>query len=155
MNRTASFAKAAALLAPAALLFAAAWPASADVTYPGILASTSDRFGGKAAMDVWVQDLNYYVLGDNRINRIFNFGGDAARQKAFQDDVETLVLDSPVDQARADAIAAKYQLALTQTEYNAVIENAYLACEASRTRYHVCNQIVAALAPLERAAETR
>jgi hemoglobin len=155
MNRTASLAKAAALLAPAALLLAAAWPANADVTYPGVLATANDRFGGKAAMDVWAQDLNYYVLGDNRINRIFNFGGDAARQKAFQDDVEALVLDSPVDQARANAIAAKYQLALSQTEYNAVIENAYLACEASRTRYNVCNQIVTALAPLERAAETR
>lgn len=144
-----------ALLAPAALLLAAAWPVQADVTYPGILASTSDRFGGKAAMDVWAQDLNYYVLGDNRINRVFNFGGDAARQKAFQEDVEALVLDSPVDQARANAVAAKYQLSLTRTEYNAVIENAYLACEASRTRYSTCNQIVAALAPLERAAENR
>lgn len=154
MNRIAP--KTLALLAAAALLLAAARPAGADVTYPGILASTSDgRFGGKAAMDVWAQDLNYYVQGDNRINRIFSFGGDAARQKALQDDIEALVLDSPVDQARANAVAAKYGLSLTRTEYNAVIENAYLACEASRTRYHLCNRIVAAMAPLERAAETR
>ena len=114
-------------------------------------ADAYDRFGGKAAMDVWAQDLNYYVLGDNRINRIFSFNGDAARQKALQDDLETLVLTGATDQN----LATKYGLALTKTEYNAVIENAYLACEASRTRYHVCNRIVAALAPFEHVAVTR
>ena len=146
MNRTR---KTLTLLAPAALLLAAT--AHADVTYGGVPADAYERFGGKAAMDVWVQDLNYYVLGDNRINRIFSFNGDAARQKALQDDLETLVLTGATDQN----LATKYGLALTKTEYNAVIENAYLACEASRTRYQVCNRIVAALAPFEHVAVTR
>ena len=146
MNRTL---KTLTLLAPAALLLAAT--AHADVSYGGVPADAYDRFGSKAAMDVWAQDLNYYVQGDNRINRIFSFNGDAARQKALQDDLETLVLTGSVDQD----LGAKYGLSLTRTEYNAVIENAYLACEASRTRYNVCNRIVAALAPFERVAVKR
>ena len=137
------------LLAPAALLLAAT--AHADVTYSGVPAEAYDRFGSKAAMDVWAQDLNYYVQGDNRINQIFGFNGDGARQKALQDDLKTLVLTGSTDQN----LATKYGLALTKTQYNAVIENAYLACEASRTRYHVCNRIVAAMAPFEHVAVTR
>ena len=137
------------LLAPAALLLAAS--AQADVTYNGVPADTYTRFGSKAAMDVWAEDLNYYVLGDNRINQIFNFGGDAARNKALQNDLETLVLTGSTDQN----LATKYGLSLTETQYNAMIENAYLACEASRTRYNVCNRIVAALAPFEHVAVNR
>jgi hemoglobin len=121
-------------------------------TYPGIPAESTERFGGKAAMDVWAQDLNYYILGDNRINQIFHFGGNVEQQKAFQDDIEAMVLGLGVDPA---AVAAKNQLQLTMTQYNAVVENMYLACEASRTRYQVCNKIVASLAPFERAAVTR
>jgi hemoglobin len=36
-----------------------------------------------------------------------------------------------------------------------VVEDAYLACDAARTPYHVCNQLIAALAPFERAIVTR
>lgn len=141
-------------LVPAALMLSSLG-ASAETTYPGVAADSSDRFGGKAAMDVWAQDLNYYVLGDNRINQIFRFNGDAGRQAALRDEIEDLILSSPVDESRAQAIAAKYQLKLTRTEYNAVIENAYLACDASRTPYTTCNRIIAALAPLSRAVATR
>lgn len=141
-------------LAPAALLFAC-FGAVAETTYPGVTAESTDRFGGKAAMDVWAQDLHYYMLGDNRINQIFRFNGDAERQTALRDEIEALILASPVDESRAQAIAAKYQLKLTRTEYNAVIENAYLACDASRTPYTTCNRIIAAMAPLSRAVATR
>ena len=137
------------LLAPAALLLAAS--AQADVTYSGVPADTYSRFGSKAAMDVLVQDLNYYVQGDNRINQVFGFNGDAARQKALQDDLETLVLTGSTDQN----LATKYGLSLTETQYNAMIENVYLACDASRTRYSVCNRVVAALAPFEHVAVNR
>lgn len=143
--------KARFLLLPLIAVLMVNSPAQAESAYPTGDTAASEPFGGRAAMDVWVQDLNYYILGDNRINRIFAFDGDTARNHAFQNDVEDLVLSSPIEQARADTIAAKYKLLLTSTEYNAVIEDAYLACEASRTRYHTCNQIVAVLAPLERA----
>jgi hemoglobin len=141
--------KAIALLAPAALLLATS--AQADVTYSGVPADTYTRFGSKAAMDVWAQDLNYYILGDNRINQVFGFNGDYARSKALQDDLETLILTGSTDQN----LAVKYGLSLTETQYNAVVENAYLACEASRTRYQVCNRIVAAMAPFEHQALAR
>lgn len=131
-------------------------PVQADTAYAGVSAfSSSDPFTGRVAMDVWARDLNAYVQDDNRINQIFRFEGDVARQKAFGDDVEALVLAGPARQARADAISAKYQLSLTRTEYNAVIENVYLACEASRTPYTLCNQYVSALAPLEHVVASR
>ena len=135
-------------------------------TYPGIPSDSLEAFGGQAGVDVWVDDLFYYILADNRINQIFKFNGDTAKQQALQNDVLNLVLNSPVDQASAEATFAKYGLNLTRTEYNAelgitvtqfnaVVEDAYLACDAARTPYHVCNQLIAALAPFERVIVTR
>ena len=124
----------------------------ATTTYAGVPAESAYRFGGKAAIDVWAQDLNYYILGDNRINQTFRFGGNADQQKAFQDDIEAIVLGLGADPG---AVAAKYNLQLTKTEYNAVVDNAYVACEASRTPFQVCMRIVASLAPFGRAAVTR
>ena len=143
------------LLVPIVALLAATVPAHATPTYAGIPATASGRFGGRAAVDLWAKDLNTYVQGDIRINHIFSFGGDRARQKAWQADVVKMVLNSPVDQTQADAIAAKYKLALTRTQYNAVVDNIYRACSASRTPYHVCNRFVVALAPFARAVATR
>jgi len=143
-------------LACAALLLccggALADQSGGTTTYAGVPAESAYRFGGKAAMDVWVQDLNYYILGDNRINQTFRFGGNAGQQKAFQDDIEAIVLGFGADPR---AVAAKYDLQLTKSEYNAMIDNAYMACEASRTSFQVCNRIVASLAPFGRAAVTR
>jgi len=138
-------------LACAALLCSGAALADQTTTYPGIPAESSYRFGGKAAMDVWAQDLNYYILGDNRINQTFRFGN-PDQQKAFQDDIEAIVLGLNSDPG---AVAAKYNLQLTATQYHAMIDNAYMACEASRTSFQVCNRIVASLAPFGRAATAR
>jgi len=144
----------------AALLFsagiaAADQPPTADGnsrTYAGVPVETGGWYGSKAAMDVWTQDLNYYVLGDNRINRVFGLGGDAEKQKALYDGLEGLVLGQSID---VSSLAANSGLQLTTTQYNAMIEDAYLACEASRTPYHVCNRIVASLAPFEHAVATK
>lgn len=137
------------LLAPAALLLYAT--VHADTTFTGIPADAYERFGGKAAMDVVIQDLNYYDLGDNRINIVFGFNGDTARSKALHDDLEMMMLTG----SSQENLATKYGLTLTETQYNAMIENLYLACEASHTRFHVCNRMVAALAPFARTAITR
>lgn len=134
-----------------ALLCAGAALADQTTTYSGIPAESSYRFGGKAAMEVWAQDLNYYILGDNRINQTFRFGS-PDEQKAFQDDMAAIALGLNPDPG---AVAAKYKLQLTATQYHAMIDNAYLACEASRTPFHTCNGIVASLAPFGRAATTR
>jgi hypothetical protein len=143
-HRFTGFACAALLCCGAALA-----DSPSPTTYSGIPAESSYRFGGKAAMDVWAQDLNYYILGDNRINQTLRFGD---RQQAFQDDIEAIVLGLNADPA---AVVAKYNLQLTATQYHAMIDNAYMACEASRTSFQVCNRIVASLAPLGRAATTR
>jgi hypothetical protein len=142
MNRTF---KALSLLAPAALLLAAS--AHADTSFNGVPADATVDFFGKPAMDVVMQDLNYYDLGDNRINIVFGFNGDVARSKALHDDLENLVLTGS-----SENLAAKYNLSLTETQYDAMIENVYLSCEASRTPYAVCNRIVARLAPFEHVA---
>jgi hemoglobin len=145
------------LVAPVLLLATAAVQAE-PAAYPGVPADayrSAESFGGVSAMQVWAQDLNYYVLGDNRINQIFKFNGDPAKQQALQNDVLALVLNSPLDKATAEATFAKYGLNLTRTEYNAVIEDAYLACDATRTPYGICNRIITAMAPLEHVAVTR
>lgn len=131
----------------AALLISAA-VASADQS----LIENGDWSRSQPAMDVWTQDLNYYVLGDNRINQIFLLDGKHDKQQALYAGLEQLVLGQSVDAAR---LAANSGLRLTITQYNAMIEDGYLACEASRTPYHVCNRIVAMLAPFERAVVTR
>ena len=113
---------------------------------------SGDWARSRPAMDVWTQDLNYYVLGDNRINQAFLLGGSRDRQQALYAGLEQLALGQSVDAA---SLAANSGLQLTITEYNAMIEDGYLACEASRTPYPVCNRIVAALAPFERAVVTR
>ena len=123
---------------------------AAATTYAGVPAESQYRFG-KPAIEVWAQDLNYYILGDNRINQTFRFGS-PDQQRAFQDDIEAIVLGLNADPG---AVAAKYNLQLTQTQYHAMVDNAYMACEASRTSFQVCNRIVASLAPFGRAATTR
>jgi hemoglobin len=51
--------------------------------------------------------------------------------------------------------AAHEEMGLTLTQFNAVVEDAYLACDDARIPYHVCNQLIAALAPFERVIVTK
>lgn len=124
-------------------------------TYPGIPADSLEKFGGQAGVDVWVDDLFYYILADNRINQIFKSHGHVERQMALNKELENMVLGGPAHYSGASMSAAHAELGITVTQFNAVVEDAYLACDAARTPYHVCNQLIAALAPFERAIVTK
>jgi len=152
---------AAALLACAAAGSAAAEDTVANriegktPAYPGIPADSVEKFGGQAGIDVWVDDLFYYILADNRINQIFLTHGHVQRQMALNKELENMVMGGPVHYSGASMSAAHAELGITITQFNAVVEDAYLACDAARTPYHVCNQLIAALAPFERAIVTK
>ncbi len=121
----------------------------------GIPGDSLEKFGGQAGIDVWVDDLFYYILADNRINQIFLTHGHVQRQMALNKELENMVLGGPAHYSGASMSAAHAELGLTLTQFNAVVEDAYLACDAARTPYHVCNQLIAALAPFERVIVSR
>ena len=121
----------------------------------GIPGDSLEKFGGQAGIDVWVDDLFYYILADNRINQVFNTHGHVQRQMALNKELENMVLGGPAHYSGASMSAAHAEMGLTLTQFNAVVEDAYLACDAARTPYHVCNQLIAALAPFERVIVTK
>lgn len=121
----------------------------------GIPSDSVEKFGGQAGIDVWVDDLFYYILADNRINTIFTTHGHVQRQMALNKELENMVMGGPAHYSGASMSAAHAELGLTLTQFNAVVEDAYLACDAARTPYHVCNQLIAALAPFERVIVSR
>jgi hemoglobin len=121
----------------------------------GIPGDSLEKFGGQAGIDVWVDDLFYYILADNRVNQIFLTHGHVQRQMALNKELENMVLGGPAHYSGASMSAAHAELGLTLTQFNAVVEDAYLACDAARTPYHVCNQLIAALAPFERVIVTK
>jgi hemoglobin len=121
----------------------------------GIPGDSLEKFGGQAGVDVWVDDLFYYILADNRVNQIFLTHGHVQRQMALNKELENMVLGGPAQYSGASMSAAHAELGLTLTQFNAVVEDAYLACDAARTPYHVCNQLIAALAPFERVIVTK
>jgi hemoglobin len=101
-------------------------------TYPGIPADSLEKFGGQAGVDVWVDDLFYYILADNRINQIFKSHGHVERQMALNKELENMVLGGPAHYSGASMSAAHAELGITVTQFNAVVEDAYLACDAAR-----------------------
>ena len=140
------------LSAAAVAAFAALSPVQADTTNAETPAADFGRFGGKAALDTWAQHMGDTVRGDVRVNQAFGFNDHAERQLQWQKDMVQIVAYGPVGQSQANAVALKYRLTLTDSQSNAVIDDTYLACEAAQISYDVCNQIVSALAPFERAA---
>jgi hemoglobin len=124
-------------------------------TYPGIPSDTLREFGGEYGVHNWVESLFYYIMLDNRINYIFKQAGDVPRQIALNTELEQMVLGGPVKYSGASMSAAHSDLGITLTKFNAVVEAAYNACERNDIPYHVCNQLIAALAPFERVIVTR
>ena len=124
-------------------------------TWPGISSSALEKFGGEAGVHNWVEALFYYIMLDNRINKIFIEHGNVARQIALNTQLEQMVLGGPVKYEGASMSAAHGDLGITLTQFNAVVEAAYNACERVNTPYSVCNQLIAALAPFERVIVTR
>lgn len=143
----------------ATLLFASAQTAIAgeQPTKPilGVESSSLAKFGGREGVHNWVESLFYYIMLDNRINHIFKEFGNVERQVFLNTQLETMVLGGPNEYQGASMSAAHADLGITMTEFNAVVEAAYNACERNVISYHTCNQLINALAPFTKDIVTR
>ena len=118
---------------------------------PDALAS----FGGAEGVHNWVESLFYYIMLDNRINKIFKEFGNVERQIVLNTQLEQMVLGGNVEYQGASMSAAHADLGITMTQFNAVVEAAYNACERNNIKYYACNQLINALAPFTRVIVTR
>lgn len=150
-----TLAAAAALLASASTFASQNPDGKKQSAFPGIPSDSLEKFGGAAGMSVWVDDLFHYILADNRINQIFISHGKVPRQEALNKELEAMVLGGGGVYEGASMSAAHADIGITVTQFNAVVEDAYLACDDARTPYTVCNQLIAGLAPYERSIVTR
>lgn len=132
-----------------------AMPTGVVRTIPPLDDDAYEKFGGKAGVDLWVENLFKYILADYRVNQVFLRHGKIDRQKILNKELEAMVLGGPAKYTGASMKVAHEEMGLTLTQFNAVVEDAYLACEDMRMPYSVCNQLIAALAPFERVIVTR
>lgn len=124
-------------------------------TLPGLDSDVLEQWGGEEGIRNWVESLFYYIMLDNRINHIFREFGNIERQIFLNTQLEQLVLGGDVEYQGASMEAAHADLGITLTQFNAVVEAAYKACERIEVTYNACNQLIAALAPYERVIVTR
>lgn len=113
----------------------------------GIPSSSLADFGGPEGVHEWVKSLFYYIMLDNRINKIFKEFGNPERQIYLNTQLETFLLGGDVEYQGASMAAAHQDLGITMTQFNAVVEAAYNACERINVDYHTCNDLIAVLAP--------
>ena len=143
-----------AILAGTAALPSVAQTAKTN-TFPGLDDDALQQWGGEEGVRNWVESLFYYIMLDNRINHVFREFGNIERQIFLNTQLEQLVLGGAVEYQGASMAAAHADLGITVTQFNAVVEAAYLACERVTVTYEACNQLIAALAPYERVIVTR
>ncbi|MGB0956462.1 MAG: group I truncated hemoglobin [Panacagrimonas sp.] len=110
-------------------------------------AETIANFGGPDGVRAWVESLFYYIMLDRRIAHVFREFGNVERQTFLNTQLAQLVLNGPVEYQGASMSAAHADLGITMTEFNAVVEAAYNACDRNLIKYHDCNQLINALAP--------
>lgn len=153
MKRKATLALAAGVMT----MTAAGAQAGESKTKPimGIPSSAVSSFGGEYGVHNWVESLFYYIMLDNRINYIFKEFGNVDRQIALNTQLEQMVMGAPVEYQGASMSAAHADLGITMTQFNAVVEAAYNACERNEIKYYTCNHLIAALAPFTRVIVTK
>lgn len=121
----------------------------------GIPDSSLARFGGREGVHNWVESLFYYIMLDNRINHIFREFGNVERQIELNTQLEVMVLGGENAYQGASMTAAHADLGITMTQFNAVVEAAYNACDRNVIPYYTCNHLIAALAPFTKGIVTR
>lgn len=136
----------------ATLLFAALVPAAnageeKTRPMPGIPSNSLELFGGREGVHEWAKALFHYIMLDTRINHMFKEFGNPERQVFLNTQLETMVLGGPNEYQGASMAAAHADLNINMTQFNAVVEAAYNACERTNIHYWTCNQLIAALAP--------
>lgn len=114
---------------------------------PGIPSNTLELWGGKEGVHEWAVALFHYIMLDTRINYLFKEFGNPERQIFLNTQLETMVLGGPNEYQGASMAAAHADLNINMTQFNAVVEAAYNACERVNLHYWTCNQVIAALAP--------
>lgn len=114
---------------------------------PGIPSNSLELWGGREGVHEWAKALFHYILLDTRINYLFKELGNPERQIFLNTQLETMVLGGPNEYQGASMSAAHADLNITMTQFNAVVEAAYNACEQISLNYWSCNQVIAALAP--------
>ncbi|WP_420426319.1 group I truncated hemoglobin [Algiphilus sp.] len=131
--------------------FAQSGPAYDDTgkakAFPGIPSGTVEAMGGEEGLRTWVEALFHYILLDHRIAPTFREFGNIERQIALNTQLVQRVLGGNVEYMGASMSAAHSDLGITMTEFNAVVEAAYNACDRVNYHYYHCNQIIAGLAP--------
>ncbi len=150
-------AAAAMVAGAAALLASSAALAGERMTHPipGPKSDALEKFGGEVGVHNWVEALFYYIMLDNRINYIFKQFGNPERQIYLNTQLETMLLGGDVEYQGASMQAAHADLGINMTQFNAVVEAAYNACERVSIQYHTCNDIIAVLAPFTKEIVTR
>ena len=125
-------------------------------TYPPIDSDALEQFGGPEGVRNWVEGLFYYIMLDNRINHVFREFGNIERQIFLNTQFLQVVLGgNDVEYQGASMAAAHSDLAITVTQFNAVVEAAYNSCERIQLTYEACNLMIAGLAPYKHAIVTR
>lgn len=125
-------------------------------TYPPIDSDALEQFGGPEGVRNWVESLFYYIMLDNRINHVFREFGNIERQIYLNTQLLQLVLGgNEVEYQGASMAAAHADLGITLTQFNAVVEAAYNACDRIQLTYEACNLMIAGLAPYKHAIVTR
>ncbi|HKY90353.1 MAG TPA: group 1 truncated hemoglobin [Nevskiaceae bacterium] len=115
--------------------------------FPPAKSDALEKFGGEEGVHDWVEALFYYIMLDTRINKIFREFGNPERQIYLNTQLETFLLGGDVEYQGASMAAAHQDLGITMTQFNAVVEAAYNACERVNVDYHTCNDLIAVLAP--------
>jgi hemoglobin len=123
--------------------------------FPPAKSDALEKFGGEQGVHNWVEALFYYIMLDNRINFIFKQFGNPERQIYLNTQLETMLLGGDVEYQGASMQAAHADLGITMTQFNAVVEAAYNACERVNIQYHTCNDIIAVLAPFTKEIVTK
>lgn len=125
-------------------------------TYPPIDSDALEQFGGPEGVRLWVESLFHFIMLDNRINKIFREFGNIERQMYLNTQLLQLVLGGNDQEYQGASMAAAHSdLGITVTQFNAVVEAAYNACDRTNLTYEACNLMIAALAPFKHAIVTR
>ena len=107
------------------------------------------KLGGKAGLNVIVNEFTQLVTDDPRIN--FTFADiDLDKFKALLSEQLCELSGGPCKYTGRDMHAAHVKLAIDNAQFNALAEDLYEAMERVRIPYRVQNQLMALLAPMQR-----
>ena len=139
------------LVAAVLLCAATSAPAPADddlAAYPGLSAGALEQLGGLGGLKNVVDQFYTIVEEDNRLNQILFAGSSPALREAQKKALIDTLTGRP---AVAPGTKQGGVPALTDTQYNALVEDLYQALEDARVSYHAANRVMGNLSPYKMA----